>query len=138
MARRLAGTIIIDGTDDEFWPQRDEHTHRVFNVETILNIDQPASTINVPDVRWGDECRVELRLLAKLLDSNAVQIEGNAKLFEGTSENNDDLEDEQDFTFIVPTAGTPAFYRLQLKNTEAFGGDHAEIGLSLTNSRLEE
>jgi hypothetical protein len=138
MARRLAGTIIIDGTDDEFWPQRDEHTHRVFNVETILNTDQPASTIDVPDVRWGGECRVELKLLARLLDTNAVQIEGNARLFEGTDENTDDLEDEQDFTFIVPTAGTPAFYRLQLKNTEVFGGDHAEIGLSLTNSRLEE
>ncbi|MBA2748330.1 MAG: hypothetical protein H0U45_06235 [Tatlockia sp.] len=29
MARRLAGTVIINGTDDENWPQSDEKVNRV-------------------------------------------------------------------------------------------------------------
>ena len=33
MARRLAGTVIINGTDDESWPQSNEHTNRVFNID---------------------------------------------------------------------------------------------------------
>lgn len=134
MARRLAGTIIIDGTDDEYWPKKDEKVHRQYNMETILTAGQPASVIETPDVKWGGECRVELKVTARVVNTGEVQIEGNAKLFEGTSENTNDLEDEKVFSFTVPKGGRPAHHRVNLKNTETGGGDHAEISLSFTNS----
>lgn len=134
MARRLAGTVIVNGTDDENWPESDEHVHRVFNVEMVLDVGQPASAMDISDVRWGGECRVELRLTARVVDNNTVQIEGNAKLFEGTSENTDDLEDEKVVSFTVPKGGRPAHHNIQLRNSGTGGGDHAEIGLSFTNS----
>ncbi len=138
MARRLAGTVIINGTDDEYWPQSDEKVHRVYNVEMVLDTGQPASAIEIPDVRWGGECRVELRLTARSVDRGTVQIEGNAKLFEGTSESTTDLEDEKVVSFTVPRGGRPAHHGIQLRNTEIGGGDHAEISLSFTNSIVEE
>lgn len=90
MTRCLAGTVIIDGTDDEYWPQSDETVHRVLNVQMMLDDGQPASAMDIPDVRWGGECRVEVRLTARAVSGNTVQIEGNAKLFEGTSEDTTD------------------------------------------------
>lgn len=138
MARRLSGTIIVDGTDDEFWPQSDEHVHRVFNIQMVLDVGQPASKIEVTDVRWGGECRVELALTARSVGRGEIQVEGNAKLFEGTSESTGDLEDEKVVSFTVPRGGTAAHHQIQLRNTEAFGGDHAEIGLSFTNSIIED
>ena len=137
MARRLAGTVIVNGTDEELWPQSDEHVSRVFNIVMILDAGQPASAMDISDVRWGGECRVELRITARVVDNNAVQIEGNAKLFEGTSENTDDLEDETVVSFTVSKGGVPAHHNIQLRNSGSGGGDHAEIGLSFTNSIVE-
>lgn len=137
MTRRLAGTVIIDGTDDEFWPQSDEKVHRVFNVQMMLDEGQPAAAMDIPDVRWGGECRVEVRLAAKVVSGNTVQIEGNAKLFEGTSEDTTDKEDEQVVSFTVPKGGVAAHHGIQLRSTGTGGGDHAEISLSFTNSLVE-
>jgi len=137
MARRLSGLVIVDGTDDEWWPESDEHVHREVPIQMVLGEGQPAAAIAIPDVRWGGECRVELWLTARAQQDGVVQIEGNAKLFEGTSESTADLEDEQTVAFTVPRGGIPAHHRVQLRNTETFGGDHAEIGISFTNSVIE-
>lgn len=138
MARRLAGTVIIDGTDDEYWPQSDEFVHKAFNVQTVLDIGQPTSALDIEDVRWGGECRVEVRLTARVVGAGEIQIEGNAKLFEGVSEDTTDLEDQQVFSFTVARGGIAAHHTVQLRSTGAGGGDHAEIGLSFTNSLVEE
>lgn len=137
MTRRLAGTVIIDGTDDEYWPQSDETVHRVFNVQMMIDDGQPASAMDIPDVRWGGECRVEVRLTARVVSGNTVQVEGNAKLFEGPSEDTTDKEDEQVVSFTVPKGGVAAHHGIQLRNTGTGGGDHAEISLSFTNSLVE-
>jgi hypothetical protein len=110
----------------------------VFNVQIILDVGQSASKLEIPDVRWGGECRVETALTARAVGRGEVQIEGNAKLFEGTSESTSDLEDDKVVSFTVPRGVTPAHHHIQLRNTETFGGDHAEIGLSFTNSIIEE
>jgi hypothetical protein len=100
MTRRLSGLVIVDGTDDEYWPQSDERVHREFPVQMVLEVNQPASAIEIPDVRWGGECRVEVRLTARALAEGVVQIEGNAKFFEGTSEGTQDLADEKNVSFL--------------------------------------
>lgn len=138
MARRLAGTVIINGTDDEWWPQNDEKVHRVYNVQMVLDTGQPAVVLDIPDVRWGGECRVETQLTARAIGRGEVIIEGDAALFEGTSEHTQDLEDRKVVSFIVPRGGRPAHHGIQLRNTEFAGGDHAEISLAFTNSIVEE
>ena len=104
----------------------------------VLDVGQPAAAIDVPDVRWGGECRVELRLMARALEKGAVQVEGVARLFEGASEDTDDLEDEKTVTFQVPKGGVPVHHQIQLRSTGAGGGDHAEIRISLTNAKVED
>jgi hypothetical protein len=138
MARRLAGTVVITGTDDENWPDSDEHVHRVHNIQMVLDDGQPAQSIDVPDVRWGGECRVEIQLTARIVDVGQVQVAGNAKLFEGDSEDTTDLEDEKSVEVTVPRSGVPAHHGIQLRNVGAGGGDHARISLSFTNSMIED
>ena len=47
----LADTVIIDATDDEWWPQSDEKVHRSFTVDMVLDENQPANWIEIPHVR---------------------------------------------------------------------------------------
>lgn len=134
MPQRIAGTVVVDGTDDEYWPENDEHIHKQFSVQIVLDENQPLQPIELPDVRWGGECRVELKLTGRLLSHGGAVIEGVVKLYEGITEESDDLDDEKTVAFLVPNGGAPTFHRVQLRNSEAFGGDHAEIGFSFTNN----
>lgn len=138
MQRKLAGTVIIDGTDDEWWPQSDEHVHREYDVQMILDEGQPAAAVQITPVRWGGECRVELDLYAQVVGTGRVQMEGQARLYEGTSEDTTDLEDTKVVSFTVPKGGVPAHQGINLTNSGFGGGDHAEIRLSFTNSMVEE
>jgi hypothetical protein len=138
MARRIAGTIIVEGTDDEFWPWNDQHIRESHSLGIILNTNQPISTNEIPDVRWGGECRVEVRIIARLFQENSVQIEVRARFFEGMSEDTTELADEQTLPFTVPPDARPVHQTIQLRNTEAGGGDHAEIYLSFTNTLAGE
>jgi hypothetical protein len=137
MARRLAGTVRVDGTDDENWPETDEYVHKTFTINMVLDTDQPATALDIPDVKWGGECRVETRVTARIVKNGVIQVEGTAKLFEGASESSDDLEEEQTITFTVPRGGVPVHHLVQLRSTGVGGGDHSEIGFSLTNSIVE-
>jgi len=138
MVRRLAGIVRIDGTDDEIWPQSNEVIHRSFAIDITLDEGVPATALDIPDVRWGGECRVEVRVTARYVNGGRVQVEGIAELFEGSSENTNDREDRQTITFLVPRGGRPVHHRTQLRNRGIGGGDHAEIEFSLTNSLVEE
>jgi hypothetical protein len=142
MARHLAGIVHIRGTDDENWPWSDEHVERSHSVSTVLDFNQPEVSLDIPDVRWGGECRVEMRLKARVVDDGRIQIESNCKLFEGDSEDTQDLEHEKGDSFLVGrnTRTNPGAtkFDVQLSNRGLGGGDHAEIGMSFTNTLLEE
>ncbi|KPV49973.1 hypothetical protein SE17_29615 [Kouleothrix aurantiaca] len=142
MARQLSGIVVINGTDDENWPFDDEKVTRTYSVQSILDIDQPAVPLEIPYVRWGGECRVEVAIMARAVGGGEIQIEGNAKLFEGTDEDTQDLEEEKVVTFLVPRNTRkyvePAKYDVNLSNAGFGGGDHAEIGFSFTNYIVEE
>jgi hypothetical protein len=70
------------------------------------------------------------------VDNQSVRIDGNAKLFEGTSEDTNDLDGETTFTFIVPRGRTVSNAQ-QVRNTDE-GGDFADIRISATNTIVEE
>lgn len=136
MSRRIAGIVIIDGVDDETFGAN-ETTHVERTVDTVVNSDQPISVMSVRH-GWGGECRVELELTARLIGTGTVQIEGVAKLFEGTSEDTTDLEEQKGISFIVPKGGIPAHQTIVVSNSGFGGGDSATIKCSLTNSLIED
>ena len=138
MPRQVKADIFIRGVDDEPWPQKDLRIHREFDMEWILDTDSPAFVYEVPDVRWGGECRLEVDIVGKLLTRGRVEIEVEARFYEGTSEDTDDLEDEKTITFTLPTNGSPVHRHIHLRNTEIGGGDSADVRLGFTNTLVEE
>jgi hypothetical protein len=143
MANRfLSGHVRIAGTDDESIFESDEHIDATRAVQTVVGTDQPAVHLSIEPVRWGGECRVELDLTAVTVGNGDVQISGTAKLFEGTSENTTDMEEQKDFNFLVPRNTTinteAAQHNVQLSSDGWGGGDHAEIGAVFTNVIIEE
>ncbi len=135
--RTLIAKVLIEGTDDESWPQSDEHVRREYQRSLILSQNQPSAHLNIPDVRWGGECRIETELKARLASDLEIVIEGETKLYEGTSESTQDLEDTKSVSLTVPALTPnhlePSTKMVQLRNTETFGGDHAEIYISCYN-----
>jgi hypothetical protein len=137
MTRVLNGLIMTDGTDDENWPWSDEKIHTQHRVQMMLDENSPASEIQVPHVRWGGECRVELDLRAAVVGSGQVQLEGEARFYEGDDENTVDLEDRKTISFLVPKGGRTAQHNVNLVNSGTGGGDHAEIRMTFTNAFFE-
>lgn len=142
IARLLEGSVDINGEDDEWFSSNEKVSRRYPLSGVFLSINQPSVTLDIPFVRWGGECRVEVVLIARLVEDGQIRIEGNAKLFEGVSEDTQDLEEEKVVNFLVPRTTKsnplPAFYTVELNNTEIGGGDKARIDLSLTNHSVEE
>jgi hypothetical protein len=143
MTRVLAGTIFINGTEDESWSLDNETVSTSRTVQgTYLDLSQPAVRIGVDPVSWGGECRVEIDIDARVVDGDQIQIEGNVKLFEGASEDSQDLEEEKRVEFLVPkttkSRPEPAHHNVQLTSRGIGGGDHAEISFSFTNRIGEE
>lgn len=144
MARLLQGSVAINGVDDESWPFSDERVSIVRQVHGVfLDTSQPAVQLDIPDVRWGGECRVEVRVTARVVDNDSVQIEGNVKLFEGDSENTQDLEEERGVVFLVGRSTrsnnfAAAHHSVRLSNRGIGGGDYADVSFSFTNAIAEE
>jgi hypothetical protein len=143
MTRVLAGIISIKGTDDETWPFKDEKVSTSRAIQGVyLDPNQPAVTLNVTSVKWGGECRVEIEVGARVVNDDQIQIEGNVQLFEGITENTQDLEDQKQVIFLVPRTTkkkpNPAHHTVQLVSKGFGGGDHAEISFSFTNRIAEE
>lgn len=136
MARRIIGRIVIDGTDDEIG--RDEHIHREYHRERVLDTRNPSSDIEIPDVKWGGECRVEVNIVASLASGGEIDLQATGRLYEGITPETEDLEDVKTIEFTVPRGGRPVHRSIYLRNPEDWGGDHATIRLSFTNSLVEE
>jgi hypothetical protein len=134
MARRVTVSATIDGVDDETFGSN-QFGHAEFTRETILGDAQPQNVMRM-QCRWGGECRVELDLTGQMLDSGEVRISGVALLFEGTSEDTNDLDGRTEFTFLVPR-GRSVSNSQRVDNTDE-GGDFATINMTVNNSLLEE
>lgn len=84
--------------------------------------------------KMGGEVRVEMRLKFDWQLDASVSVWYQVKLFEGTSEETDDLEDTETGTINVPKDRTLPL-TLRLVNTEFDGGDTADINLQISNDR---
>ena len=138
---QLKGNVFINGVDDEWGSDEYGELDRDIDIHVRLEKQE----LRIPHLRWGGECRVELDLVAQLLNKDTVGISGSAALFEGTSEDTNDLEDIKQIQLIVPMyrfivpedeqrAGMNESFRLENRGTG--GGDYADIFLNFTVQEL--
>lgn len=133
MARRLTASGYISGVDDETFGSN-EYGNASLTRETVLSDSQPQNVLSL-ECRWGGECRVELTLIGQALNNGEVRVNGNAKLFEGTSESTGDLDGQRDFVVLVPR-GQNVSHSVRVNNDNE-GGDYADITVTFNNSIVE-
>jgi hypothetical protein len=136
-ARKVVGIAEIRGVDEEDFVSN-EFGSASTTGEIILNDSEVGQDFNLVFLvcKWGGECRVELTLNGQRLDNNDVRVDGNVKLFEGTSEDTGDLDGQENFSFIVPKGRTVEDSRRVVNEDE--GGDFADVGMTVSNSLFEE
>ena len=79
----------------------------------------------------GGEVRVELDLTAVALTNGDIRVDGDAKLFEGTSESTNDLDGQRVFSTLVPKDRFTT--RTVTVRNDDEGGDFATVSLSFSN-----
>jgi hypothetical protein len=138
MFRLLGGVARVDGKDADDWPDTDDWVHTAHSINRAVPGDGQWHPLNIPHVRWGGECRLEIDVSALAKGDGTVRVQGWSYFYEGASEDTGEEEDRQEIDFIVPknTAAFPTPYETsyELRNTVAIGPeDFARITFSLTN-----
>jgi hypothetical protein len=130
--RRLTVSADMYVEDDETFGSN-ETVRRQKTNSAILNSQGIAQTVMDFEVRMGGEIRVEFTVTASLFDTNGnAMIDGEVKLYEGTSESTGDLDGVRQFQLYVPVGATVNhFVRV---NNDDEGGDYATIRLNVTNA----
>ncbi len=127
--RKITVSGTVSAVDDE--NGSDQHGNAPVSGVALVSPGVPADVVEM-SLKVGGEVRVELTLYARIADNNAVQINGSAKLFEGTSDDTGDLEDEEAIDLqIAPDIQTD--HTIHLVNSGFGGGDTADITLTFTN-----
>ncbi len=134
MARRVTVSATINGVDHETFGAN-EFGRAEFTRETILGDAQPQNVMRM-QCRWGGECRVELDLTGQMMDNGDVRVTGFALLFEGISDDTNDLDGRTDFTLLVPRGKTVS--NNQRVDNQDEGGDFATIDMTVNNSIVED
>ncbi|GAB3173029.1 hypothetical protein GCM10027059_43310 [Myceligenerans halotolerans] len=138
MATRLIqGSVRIDGVDDEDWPWNDETAWSLWDPVTFrLNFGNPPERLYF-ERKWGGECRVEVDLAAAvILESGTAELTGSARLYEGDSEDTQDLEEEEPIQ-VTLLRNVQKTREIHLLNEGLGGGDRATVTLSFNNVPYE-
>jgi hypothetical protein len=126
-------TAVIKGTDDENVFSNEFGSASMETERVLTNNDQHDLMFLM--CKWGGECRVELTLNGHRRDDDAVEVQGTALLFEGTSEETGDLDGRDDFTLVVPRGQTLRESR-RVTNLDE-GEDFADIHMTFINRAFE-
>lgn len=130
--RRIAAAGSIKIKDDENWPETHEYgTYRVGGF-AVVGSDLPARELENGNKCVGGEVRFEIELDAEYISNGNVRIRGEARLFEGTSCNTMDQEDDQQIEVIVPKDGTTTV-DINLHSSGTGGGDYSKGRITFTN-----
>lgn len=133
MTNLINYTISMRIKDDENWPQRDEYENR--SVSGIVRLDDGTPTRQILDIgRCGGEVRVEARFTLTRAAGGAVRVNGDLRLYEGTSTNSNDLDGRASITGTVAAGGRQSFSQ-RVRNTDE-GGDWADVTLRIDNAAL--
>ncbi len=133
MQNRITHSVRMDITDDETFS--DEHA-RIDRAGTlVLEASRPELT-DLTIGKCGGEVRMELRVTYRQAAGGAVGVSGRALLYEGTSENTNDLDGLANFDGTV-ASGAAREFRVRVRNTDE-GGDSADIRVNVNNLALGE
>ncbi|MEY2848264.1 MAG: hypothetical protein RI885_929 [Actinomycetota bacterium] len=127
--RRVTINAHMELTDDETFGSN-EHGSGDKSGEVVVTNGSPQEIINMV-VTAGGEMRVELPINVQARSNGDTKATGTAKLFEGTSEQTDDLDGQLDVDFLIPRDGFVS-KDYTIRNTDE-GGDFATIKLTASN-----
>lgn len=127
--RRVTINAHMELTDDETFGSNEHNSGDKFG-EVVITSDSPQEIINMV-VKAGGEMRVELPINVQARASGDTKATGTAKLYEGTSEETDDLDGTLDVDFLIPRDGFVS-KGYTIRNTDE-GGDFAVITLTASN-----
>jgi hypothetical protein len=134
--RNRLAQIFIDfrGVDEENWPESDEiHDPGPEYFELELS---PSLLTNSASrtYKWGGELRMEYTITVKLLVGNSIDVVVNGTMYEGTSEDNDDLDGQGSTGFQVGLNETKGA-TLTITNTDEDDDDEGKLSISVKNVR---
>lgn len=130
--RRISVTALMDIVDDETFGS-DERGSAQMTREVVVT-DEVSQGLMHMEKGVGGEVRVELDLNAIAQGNGDVRIDGNAKLYEGTSEQTSDLDGERNFVVLIP-ADRFVSHVVNIRNDDE-GGDRATITMNFNNQAV--
>jgi Subtilase family/Calx-beta domain len=135
-SRRLIVSGSFYGVDDESNGEADVPITELINQPTVIPFSNPGTPILDRKISWGGEVRAEIYLTATILDeTGTIEINGSVKLFEGNSEDTDDLEDTKIIKYQIAKGQQFTPGKIRLENVGLFGGtDIAEFDLIFDNT----
>jgi hypothetical protein len=136
--RVLVASGALDGVDHERLAPN-EMMHEPVFAQVVLTEEDVPQNFATWVKGWGGECRLEVRLTARLLTEKRILATVNGKLFEGDSEATTDLAEEKEESIVVPK-GQPIPYTMSLFNSgiAGGGGDSGTISLTLINTLVDD
>lgn len=141
MARHLFGNLNIRAKDDESIGKDKFLNVPNLEIDNFLNDNGQVVPIVDGIWRWGGECRLEAKLSAQAITGGKISVFGDVLLFEGTSENTNDLDGRKSVKFIVEKTTSanpkPTKHFVEVNNTDE-GGDYAHLNLTLRNVIIED
>jgi LGFP repeat-containing protein len=127
--RRVTINAHMELTDDETFGSN-EHNSGDKSGEVVVTNGSPQEIINMVTTAGG-EMRVEMPINVQAKSNGDAKATGQAKLYEGTSEQTDDLDGTLDTDFLIPRDGIVS-KSYTIRNTDE-GGDFAVITLTASN-----
>jgi len=129
---RLIGSMHI--VDDETFGDNVERTIPIDERWILDPITTREGDTTLSPICIGGEVRVEFNLHVRLeADNRTVTATGQARLYEWTSCDPEDLEDKVDIsTSVAPGSSVPI--NIRLENSGVGGGDWAKIDVTLSNT----
>lgn len=127
--RRIMVNAHMELTDDETFGSN-EHGSGDKSGEAVVTNDFPQEVIAMI-TKAGGEMRVELSVNVQARATGDAVASGTLKLYEGTSEQTDDLDGQLDVSFLMPRDGFVS-KTFTVRNTDE-GGDFAVVTLTASN-----
>ena len=130
--RRVTITVSFEGQDYEFFGSNEYPPPFNSTRVVIITNDMPQGLMNF-QIRWGGECRAEFNtLVQRISGGNDVRIYGDLKLFEGTSEDTNDLDGVTTIDFVCPKSSTIP-YEAFVRNNDEDDDDWAKVKMTVSN-----
>jgi hypothetical protein len=130
--RKVTVSASFEGQDYETFGSNEYPPPFNTTRTVILTDDMPQGLLNF-QIRWGGECRAEFNtLIQRLGNGKDVRIYGDLKLFEGTSEDTNDLDGVTVIDFVCPKSTTLP-YEAFVRNNDENDDDWAKVKMTVSN-----